>query len=163
MLERFALPKRYVINAGYIGAILIFVIIGGILAATLLPKLVKPVYTAPTPNLEAKVDYMDTGYPGHQWAANVSIYENSEASAHNVTVILKTPFCGDLMKKEPLMLPYDRANFDFSCTIPRGFPIGIYSVTMVIDADEAKQSNYTFGVTITEIPEIENETNNSIF
>ena len=162
MLERFVFPKNVVKNSGYIGAIIVFLMISAIAAAVFIPKLAKPVSSAPVANLEAKVDYMNNAYPGYSWIANVTVYEDSEASAHNVNVTLVTPFCGNLSASESLLLPYDKHAFPFRCEIPQTFSTGTYYVNVVIVSNESKATESKLVVNvIPRPPEFENQTNST--
>ncbi len=141
-------PKAAVINAGYLGAILIFLGIGIIAVAVFMPKLVKPVYTPPTPNLEAKFGYSPYVAVGDQWSASVALYENSRATAHDIHVIISSPAFGKLEKTDPIIMPYTSDDFNFTVVIPESTQPGHYSGTLVITTKDANQSVYNFNFTV---------------
>ncbi len=146
------LPKTFVKNAGYIGAVIVFFMISAIVAAVFIPKLVKPVGEIPTPNLEAKIDYMRDVYPGEVWSANVTVFENSRITVHNVVVQLSSDLFGELERSTLLIMPYEKEVFAFEYEIPNNTEPGIYPVQMTIDADEAVPSNYTFEIRVLQRP-----------
>ncbi len=152
-------PKTFVKNAGYIGAIVVFFMISAIVAAVFIPKLVKPVGEIPTANLEAKIDYLQSVYPGETWYANVTVFENSRVSAHNVVVRLSSDLFGEMERTSLLILPYERETFKFEYSLPDTVKPGIYTVRMVVDADEAIPSNYTFEIQV--FPSVANNTSNT--
>ncbi len=140
------LPKAFVKNAGYIGAIIVFFMISAIVAAVFIPKLVKPVGEIPSPNLEAKIDYLQEVYVGDVWYANVSVFENSKITVHNVVVQLSSNLFGTMERTALLIMPYEKEIFNFEYLIPNTTKPGIYTVQMTIDADKAIPSNYTFEI-----------------
>ncbi len=136
-------PKEFVLTSGYIGAILIFLLISIVALAVFIPKLVKPVYTPPTAKLEAKADYSPYTYVGSTWDMNVTVYENSRATAHDVSVTLVSSLFGNVSKTVDIIMPYTSEVFSFSIPIPQNTKPGQYSVNLVINAKEAKPSQST--------------------
>ena len=142
------IPKRYVKNIGYLSAILIFLVVGGISAATIIPQITKPLAMKPSADLGAQVNFQDVVSAGGQWNLNVTLYENSKTAVHNVVVTVSTDFWGHMSKSMALVLPYSRYNLPFDCVIPQEVTLGSHKVNMTINSDESIPNNQTLTVNI---------------
>ncbi len=159
-MELIKIPKHVVINAGYISAVLIFLGIAVISVAVFMPKIVKPVYTPPVPKLEAKASYATYTYVGSDWGINVTLYEDSKATANNVVVQLSSPAFGQVSKTDDLIMPYTPDKFNFRIHIPSTTPPGMYNVTLTVSSKESTPSTSVINLQVFS-PRGSNSTNNS--
>ncbi|GEM_PF-5853050 len=141
------LPKKRVIELGYIGAIAVFLITGIILAMVFIPKLTKPVAEIPSAKLEASVQYPKEVSIGDQWFFNVSVVENSPAVVHNIVVKIKSNLTGEQTKTYPFLQGYGWTVFTFYGKV-ENVSAGEYPVLIEISANEMQTSNQTVYVTV---------------
>ncbi len=144
---QFILPKKRVIEIGYIGAIAVFLIMGIILAMVFIPKLTKPVAKYPSAKLEVNIQYPKEISVGENWFINVSVVENSPAVVHNIIVNVDSKLTGNQTKTYPFLQGFGWTMLPFYGKA-ENISAGNYPVIIRVSANEMKASNQTVYITV---------------